>query len=140
MSRLTYAIGVLLPYLSYGLFVGKNPTEDQLRTYFATVAVLGIFLVGIGQLIGVSTHNAKSVRGKRAAGSGSLVGLFGWAIGLFASVILTLDGTNAPFWLVSVLAVVMLFPPVIVVTISVVISSMQVSKAQAPARCVPRKP
>lgn len=99
-APIAYILGAAISFSSASMTLDKGTTPEELISVLTVYIVLGLFLGGIGQLMRAAAHGAVSPVGKRVDGTGKIVGLFGWSLGLVGAVMLAVNGTDAPDWLV----------------------------------------
>lgn len=96
-----YFVGAAVSTVWVILSIDRGANEEALIALLVVFIVIGIFAVGIGQVVQTAAHGSISTGAKRIDGYGKVVGLFGWSLGLVGSVFFAMRGTEAPGWLIA---------------------------------------
>lgn len=103
----------------------RNPEEDHPGIVLWAI-IVGVFMVGVGQLVSIASHGMRSKRSAaRIDGGGKCVALAGWSAGLMPTIALTGMDTSADFVKIAVFVTLAL---VIAVGIGIVAFILRISR------------
>ncbi|PCC43171.1 hypothetical protein [Brevibacterium aurantiacum] len=71
-----------------------NLISTKLRDILTILVASSLVLGGVGQSMRSAAHGARASAGRRIDGSGKVIGVFAWALGLVASMAFAYEGTN----------------------------------------------